>query len=329
MYLVFDIGGTYIKYGVSDAEGNITDKDKKPTPSGFKLTDTRLRGTTEMLVDILGGVYDEYNAKYDIDGIALSIPGQIDIHTGMVYGGGALTYLHEVNLGELLKERCDGKNIALENDAKCAALAEAWIGNAQGAKAAAVIVFGTGIGGGIIIDGKVHHGVDLIAGEFSWWIDTIRPKELANINTPFEEMQKREDFLNFPSGLWNGTASMMAVRKTVAAYKNMHYDDVTGEMVYEWAAEGDKFIISVLEESYLSIAKQCMNIHLLLAPEVILLGGGISANPLFYDGVMRYINKLKNMTNIFRSVNVKTCKYLNDSNMIGAVRNYQQLYEGV
>lgn len=318
MYLVYDVGGTFIKYALTDEEGNIQYKDKVPTPDGYE-------NNLESFINVMVGIYREQKKAYGIEGIGISLPGQIDVENGIVYGGGALPYLDQVHLGEMLSEKCDGLKVALENDAKCAALAEVWIGNAKGCKTAAVLVFGTGIGGGIILDGKVHHGQDLVAGEVSLWLDSIQMEELPNI-MPVEELSKREDFMDFPKGLWHNKASVMYLRRTIAKYKGLDYKDVSGEQIYEWAKEGDQYINVLLENVYLCIAKQICNIYVILAPEIILIGGGISSRPEFLDGVMRYVDKVKNFSRIFRNIKVDTCKYLNDSNLLGALYNYRQMY---
>lgn len=319
MYLVYDVGGIFIKYALVEADGTIVSKNKTPTPEGY-------RKTLDEFISVMCGIYEEQKSNVKIDGIAVSLPGQIDIENGIVYGGGALPYLDNVNLGRILSEKCDGLKVALENDAKCAALAEAWIGNAQGCKSAVVVVFGTGIGGGIIMDGKVHHGQDLAAGEVSLWIDSISMEDLSNIN-PVEELKARDDFMDYPKGLWHNKTSMMYLRKTIAKYKNMDYTELSGEMIYQWAEEGDPYVNVLLENMYLVIAKQLCNIYVILAPEIILIGGGISSRPEFIDGVNRYLSKVRNLSRVFRSMKVDTCKYLNDSNLLGALRNYIQLYE--
>ncbi len=307
MYLAYDVGGTFIKHALINENGDIQQKGKAPTPyEGEDLLD--------QFISILVNIYKDYKVENHIEGICVSLPGQIDVENGIVYGGGALTYLDEVHLGKLLQDKCDGINVALENDAKCAALAEAWVGNAKGCKTAVVIVFGTSIGGGIILDGKVHHGQDLVAGEVSMCLDNIQIDDLP---------------MNIPKSLWHNKVSLICLRKTIAKYKGLDYKDVGGEQIYEWANAGDQYINALLENIYLSIAKQICNIYLILAPEVILIGGGISSRPEFLDGVKRYVNQVKKFskTNVFRNIKVDTCKYMNDSNLIGAFYNYKLLYE--
>lgn len=180
MYLVFDVGGTFIKYALMDQKGKIYEKYKVPTPfqdgkvddNGDEITPYTVKtedGIAAFLeqIDI---IYGKYSKEYQITGIAMSLPGQVNVNQGIVYGGGSLPYLDRVPLGNLISRRCGNVPVALENDAKCAALAEVWIGNAKDCKDACVLVFGTGIGGGIIIDRKVRHGVGMIAGEMSFFV---------------------------------------------------------------------------------------------------------------------------------------------------------------
>lgn len=95
-----------------------------------------------------------------------------------MYGGGRIKYLDGAHLGDLISEACGGVSVALENDGKCAALAELWLGNASTATNAAVVVVGTGIGGGIIIDRKIHRGKRLLAGELSYALMNMTRKKL-------------------------------------------------------------------------------------------------------------------------------------------------------
>ena len=318
MYLSIDVGGTFIKYAIMEPDGSIITKDKTPTPGGYEHT-------KEEFYSVLDQIYKSLKEQFDLQGICVSLPGQIDVEKGFVYGGGALPYLDGVYLAKELSQMCDGLNVSLENDAKCAALAEAWIGNAKDCKTAVVVVFGTGIGGGIVLDGKVHRGHNMVAGELSFWLDHISMEDIPHMK-PTEELVNREDFLNYPKGFWHNKVSIMYLRKTIATYKGMDYRDVTGEMIYTWAEE-DTYIRTLLEHTYLSIAKQLCNLYVILAPEVILIGGGISERKDFFEGIMKYVNRIKKMSNIFRGIHVDTCKYLNDSNLIGALRNYQQLFE--
>lgn len=330
MYLVIDIGGTFIKNCVMSRDGEIVDKgDSIPTPYSIGHGDCTVSQGVDAFMDTIDGIYRGFKDIYDISGIALSMPGQIDVDNGIVYGGGALPYLDEQRLGDLISERCDGLNVAIENDGKCAALAEVWKGNAKELKDVVVIVFGTGIGGGIVIDRKILHGRGMVAGEMSYLFENITRDNFYAL-VPLEENLKnnRGGFELPKDSTWSMQASVMSVCRKVAEAKNLPVDKVDGKLMYELDAEGDKDVHEILESWYLNIAKHCMNMHVLLAPDIILLGGGISAQPKFIEGVKKYVRILSKFSIIYNEMNIGLCRFGNDSNLIGALFNYLQKYEG-
>ena len=122
-YLVIDIGGTYTKYAVMDEECTFYIKDRIPT----------VCDTLEHFTDMLAGLYQENENICEedgdhIQGIALSSAGVIDSETGFMYNGGSLFCIKNINIVELLEKQC-GVPVTVENDAKCAALAELWRGS--------------------------------------------------------------------------------------------------------------------------------------------------------------------------------------------------------
>lgn len=321
MFLVFDVGGTFVKHAVMTIEGKIVEQGKFPTPAS---RGAEVQPAICSFVEALGAVYDDCKTRYALEGAAVSLPGRIDIYEGIVYGGGFLTYLDQVHLADLLSNRFEGLKVTLENDAKCATLAEGWIGNAKDAKSAFVIVFGTGVGGGFLMDGKLNRGQDMCAGEISFLFDDMIMSKLGNIR-PIEELNTHEEFVALPCISWNDKVSMWPLRCRVARHKEMDVADVSGELMYQWAKDGDPYMIETLEKQYLDIARGLCNIYALLAPEVILIGGGISSEPRFMNGILKYVNQLKNLTYMFQSIRVERCKYGNDSNLIGALYHYLQL----
>lgn len=316
MILVFDVGGSSVKYACMTTDGLIHYKGKVKTP--IEMEDT--------LDDFIGLLFDTYNhcqEKFPIEGIAFSLPGQIDDENGIVYGGGALRYMHKAHLIEALSKKIN-LPIAMENDGKCAALAEVWQGNAKGCKDACVLLFGTGIGGGIIIDGKVHRGTNFLAGEVSFCFD----------NLSFDDLDKVDDIdanhidvslLKYPHH-WTCITSTRALVLKAAAIKNMNPNDVSGEKIFKWVEEGDAEIKRLVEELYFNIAKYCCNMYLIINPEIILIGGGISEQPDFVDGIRRYVTRLSKASKIYDNIKIDVCKYKNDSNLLGALYNYMQKF---
>lgn len=322
MYLVFDVGGTFTKSALVNDSDEIVEKGKTPT-----IVDPKL-GTTAF-VENVGQVYDNYKKQgISIDGIAMSLPGQIDVENGVVYGGGALMYLDKVALGPLISARCDNIHVALENDGKCAALAEVWKGHGKDCQDICVFVFGTGIGGGIIKNRKIHRGRHLCAGELSYMIGDITREQLGAIRNAGKVDNIWEVWDELPY-LWCSQAATASRCFEFAQKKGRDMSDITGELIYELAEDGDEDAVNMLEDWYLNIAKQCCSMQAVYDPEVILIGGGISANPKFIEGIKKYAAMLMEITDVYSHMKIDTCKFLNDSNLLGALFNYKQMYEGL
>lgn len=318
MYLVFDVGGTFVKYAWMTGDGEILEKGKYPTP-------TNKGESVPEFVESLGKIYDTYKER-GIEGIALSLPGLIDTEHGIIRNGGGIKYLKDANLADLLGKRCDGIHISMENDGKCAALAEVWMGNAKGCKNAAVVILGTGVGGGIVINGHVHRGTDLSAGELSYFFaDKLTRKDLDRFVDIDSISDMEESYEKLPF-LWSTTYSTRAFVYQVATAKGLNAKEVNGELIYKWADEGDSVVLDLLEDFYFTTAKYLFSIFAVVDPDIILLGGGISAQPAFVEGVKRYVEKLKSISMISKFIHVDVCKFGNDSNLLGALYNFQQMY---
>ena len=290
-YLVLDIGGSSIKYAMMNESAEFLSKGSVKTPLDC----------IESLVEIIGQIYDDY--KFEIEGMAISMPGVLDSDTGYAYSGGWLKYNSGQNIIEVLKKRCNTV-IAIENDAKCAASAELGFGSLKGCKDAAVIVLGTGVGGGIIIDGKVHKGSHSFAGEFS-----------------FMRMKCNEiDAMIHVWGLKNGAP---ALAETVANIKGIPVEEVNGLFIFELANSGDAKILTVLDEFTRWIAMQIIDIQCLIDPELVAIGGGISAQPLLIELIQKHLDSMEENFGFYKpSVRVVPCEFRNDANLIGALYSF-------
>ena len=318
MYLVFDVGGTYIKHALMTADGEILAKGKTKTPA-------RKGSTVQDFVQTVSDVYEEYKAdRNDIEGIAMDLPGRIDCERGYVYNGGALSYLKNTPLAELIEEACDQVPVTLENDAKAAALAEVWKGNAKEANNAVVIALGTGVGGGIILDRKVHHGKDMIAGELSYFLTHI-DKERLDSYPVVESIENVYDAYNARIPISSTYVATSSLCYRFADKKKLDPDSVTGEQIYRLAAEGDKDALDALDDFYFEVAKLAVSVYMIVNPDVILFGGGISEEPKFLEGVQKYVDKICRLSEMYGGIRLDTCKYRNDSNLLGALYNYLQM----
>lgn len=287
-YLVFDVGGSAIKYSImtEDAEFIITGKVKTPTDSFENFRET------------IGSIYDEY--KDDIQGIAMSMPGIIDSDNGYAYTGGFLRYNDKREIVKELQERCNC-DIVIENDGKAAALAEVWKGSLKENTDGIVMILGTGVGGGIIKDRKVHRGKHFMAGEFSY------------IQSNISDRYNMNSFLGF-------VGSAIGLVSQIAESKGLKSEELDGIQAFEYIKNNDKDAVEIIDQYTKNLAVQIYNLQCLFDPEKICIGGGISAQ----DILMEYI--IKNVKEYYRNLNlglteaeVVRCKFGNDSNQIGAL----------
>lgn len=288
--LVLDIGGTLIKYAVMDNKAEIFQRGEKSTPLD----------KIESLMTTIKEIYEE--VKSEVNGIAISMPGNIDSSNGYIYSPGALVYNENINIIDKIHEYID-LPVAVENDGKSAALAEVWKGNLSNCLDGIVMILGTGIGGGIIKDGKLHKGNHFFAGEFSYIMQDINS-------------------LDFNS-LFALKGSTSALVREAANVKKVFPQSINGYDVFKWIGDNDSEVLKVFEKFTMSLAMQVYNLQCILDPEKVLIGGGISKQPILIEKIKTGLEKIyETLPFKIPHAVVDTCKYFNDSNLIGALYNY-------
>ena len=291
-YLVFDVGGTAIKYSLMTKDLDFLEKGKVKTP----------RTCLEDFVETIGGIYDKY--KDEIEGMAFSLPGMLDSKTGYAHTAGSLEYYSNKNIVEILGERCKTK-ITIENDGKCAALAELWQGNLKDCTDGVVILFVTGVGGGIIKDRKLLKGRNFFSGEFSFMT--------ANATLMSNKYENNWGHLNGSDGLLDEFAKV----------KNLNRDEVDGITFFWNANNGDKDALEILDKFAGIAAHSIINIHCILDVDKYLIGGGISEQPILLEYIQKNIDRFHDELEYdFPKPVIGTCKFRNDSNLIGALYNF-------
>lgn len=288
-YIGFDIGGTDIKYGLVDETGTIVTKSRLETPDDG-----------DVIFETLHSVIKNYEKEYRIDAVGVSVPGVVT-DDGFMVTAGAIGDFYGINLKETL-ETLTGKAVFIENDANSAALAEKWIGNAKHYKNSLTVVVGTGIGGGVIINDALYRGGNFSAGEFGFMI----------VN-PIENEDTRAATYTMVSSVQFGL---------IEPYQTLVNDmSVDGLKIYERAAKGDVQAQTIIESFYQKLAIGIFNIAVTLDPEIILIGGAISTNTLFMEGISRHVLKLKNdhvNLGLMKFPEITHCQFLNDAGIIGA-----------
>lgn len=285
--VVFDLGGTSVKYGIW--------KDEKLSRKGNLKTPSTWVELRQALKEVKIG----FDKEFIIEGVAFSSPGAVNQVERRIDGASAIPYIHHFPIYDELEKEFNCP-VTFENDANCAALAETWQGAAKGLQNILFVVVGTGIGGSVIVDGKIKHGKHLFGGEFGFM--------LMNGNKTFSDL---------------GTAVNMATR--YALRKNLAPETISGKEVFELAELGDSIAKEEVSTFYTYLARGIFNLQYSYDPELILIGGGVSGKPDLVEKLEEEFDKIINVIKIapFKP-EIKTCAFKNDANLIGAVYNYKQ-----
>lgn len=290
-YFVVDVGGTFVKYSVMNSEGEFLEKGKFPS----------IRDDRQKFLDSVENQFHICEEKYGhLAGIAISMAGILDIETGYAFNGGAIYCVSGMNIVDYFTERC-GVPVTIENDAKAAAQAELWRGNLSDANDGVVIVIGTAIGGAVIVDRKVVRGKDFFAGEFSY----IIRRDSAERNFMY---------------IWGADGGARGLVGRMAEKKNVPAEEMDGFRAFELINSGDEEALAVLHEYCSGLATRIWNLHAVLNPDRFLIGGGISEQPALLKALQEEIDGIMAvMPDTVKAPEVTTCRFFNDSNLIGAL----------
>ncbi len=287
--MAIDIGGTFIKYGLVREDANIIEQGKTKTPE-----------TLEALIETIKQLTQKFSTA---TGVAISAPGAVS-DKGIIYGTSALPYLHGPNIKELVEGKTN-LPVYIENDANCAGYAELWNGSAKGKKDVLVVVLGTGIGGAVIKDGVLHKGANLHGGEFGYMLVD-----------PYGEQS------------WSSVAATASIITRVAKAKQVEESSLTGEQIFDLADQGDQDCIQAIDEFYHMLAAGIYNLQYMFDPEIILIGGGISARSELIDKIKEKLTVILDKMKIAKVIpNLDACLYRQNANLIGAVYGFKQTIE--
>ncbi|MBL1229249.1 ROK family protein [Enterococcus sp. BWB1-3] len=281
--LAFDLGGSAVKYGVWE-KNELHETGSFVTPKTWK----EMKASLSKVIKA---------ATYSIEGIGMSAPGAVDEEKRQILGISAIPYIHHFDIYDELEELFQ-LPVTIENDANCAGIAEIAEGAAKGKKEVAFVVIGTGIGGAVFHDGRIVKGAHLYGGEFGLMY--------LNNGKTFSSL---------------GTAVQMAWR--YCDRKGLDRETVSGKEVFQLAEQGDDVAAEEVENFYEYLTQGLFSIQFSLDPEIIVLGGGISAK----EGLLDEINgRMKKKLEHFELKDfvpeIVICDYRNDANLVGAAANF-------
>ena len=286
--IALDVGGTFIKYGFIK-DGNIKEKGEISTPKDsaekFYQTVAKLIKTHEKA----------------LTGVAISLPGFINPKTQVAVRTGALGYLTGNNIGKELRRYLSiNVPISVENDANCAAIAEKLAGNAQDVHDFITVTLGTGVGGAIYINNQLLHGKSFSAGEFGMMVTDYSQHGFATLH----------EF-----------ASTRALCDEYARQKGYPIGTVEG---YQVMSEIDDPIVKkIVDQWSMRVAICLFNLIVTLNPQKILIGGGISAQPVVVSEIRHQFKLLqesdRRLQDDIAMPDIQAAKFGNEANLLGAL----------
>lgn len=291
--LAFDAGGSSVKYAAVKEDGKILEQGSFKTPADLAGFYEGLRQTKEKLV-----------ARYALSGAAFSMPGAVDDESGVIGGASAIPYIHDFPIRQAIGSRL-GMPAAMENDANCAALGEVWQGAAKGCRDVAFFVIGSGVGGAIVKDGRIHHGAHLHGGEFGYMVVDGQGTILSEAGSTRQMVHYYEEL----SGLKAGS--------------------VDGKFVFARADAGEEKAQQAIQSMIDALACAIYNIQYAYDPECMVIGGGISARPDVVPMIRKSIDRILQKVQIARvRPDVRQARFGNDANLMGAVCHFLQQHPG-
>lgn len=299
---VFDMGGTLLKCALMNEQYEILCRMEYPTPYG----DSAKESLTEIMLDFIR------QSGAPVQGIAVSMPGMIDSEAGFCLTAGALTYLQQTPFGSELAS-LSGLPCTVENDGKCAAMAEFRTGALKDCVNGAVVILGTAVGGGLILNGSLYKGRHFSAGEFSY----------ALLNR--DKMLSYEGFL----GSVCGTSGLL---RLAAEKTGEPADRLTGRIVFDRAEAGEAAVLDALRTYTDILAVQLYNLNAVLDLDVIAVGGGISRRPLLHaalqDSLKAFMqsNPMSWQGSYIPTPTLVPCRHSGDSNLLGALGVFLSQY---
>jgi N-acetylglucosamine repressor len=304
-----DVGIETLKGVIADLNANIV--TKKAVPISRPITN---EGFIDLMKTCIRQLLDEGNIEYDkYLGIGIGMHGVVDVNTGTSLFAPNLQLRHIPLKVELEKEF--NMLVKVENDARAMALGESWFGNGNGADDIVCVNVGSGIGAGVIINGKLFHGEHFISGEVGHMtIDIDGPKcscgnygclQTFASGPAIAERAKREILL--------GKESL------IAEMVNGDLDLIDGKIVYDAALKGDALSIEILSEAGRYLGIGLTNIIHMLNPKKIIIGGGVAnANGFVLESVKETIQK-RCLTQSAKQTEILLSKLGADATAIGAV----------
>ena len=300
-----DLGGTTVKLGLFNENADLLHKWEIPT-------DTSDNGKN-ILPDIAEAIVKEMEAqgiaKSDVLGAGIGVPGPVSgqriVNNCINLGWGVVDL--QASLGALL-----GMTVKAGNDANVAALGESWQGGGKGYSSMVFVTLGTGIGGGIVLDGKILEGAHGAAGEVGHVTLDRNETEPCGCG----KFGCAEEY-GSATGIVRIARRYLASHDTPSPLRDLEV--ITARDVFDHAKAGDQAALGIVDRVYDDLGVFLAGICCIIDPEVVVIGGGVSnAGPILLDGIRPYFTKY--MFHTGRNIPFALATLGNDAGIYGAVK---------
>lgn len=305
-YVGIDLGGTFIKGGIVDSEGNIIYQDKTPTEKekGGEAVVKNIAALTEQVIKSAG------LTKAQIVGIGMGVPGMIDSKTGVVIYSNNLVW-KDFAIAKGLQE-LTGLNVSIANDANVAALGEVKFGVAKDYENAILITLGTGVGGGIVADGKLFEGNKSAGAELGHSVIVVGGEQCTCGRKGCLEAYASA------TALIRDTKRAMDAHKDSKMWEIGSLDEVTGKTAFDYK-DTDVYAKEVVERYIEMLGAGLANFANEFRPEAIILGGGVCAQgDALVQPLQAYLNRELFAGTLGPQVKILIAKLGNSAGLLGA-----------
>ena len=291
-YICIDIGGTSTKYAILNKNGELFVNGMIPTRvtknKNYILTDIK-----ELVKDLL-----EQYKMYEIKGICISSAGVVDPDKGeIIFSGPTIPEYKGTRIKQEIEKTFDIL-CEVENDVNCAALGEYWQGAGKNSESMVCLTLGTGIGGAVILNGKLLNGIGYTAGEIGYMeVNGEHIQNIASAKTLVKLIQEKKE-------------------------KEGIKGKITGFNIFELAKQGDEICIDAISTIIKNLSVGIRNIIYLLNPQVIVIGGGIAEQKEYMEEKIREEVNKGLVGDIFKKTEIRLAEKGNQAGILGALYNF-------
>ncbi len=309
-YLGVDLGGTNIAVGIVDESNQIIARASRKT-----ALENAEQVADAIAETVRAALQNADLTLNDVPWVGVGSPGTVNRDTGIIEFANNLPF-RNTPMVQMLSDRLDGKNIIMENDANAAAFGEYMAGALKGAKDAVAITLGTGVGGGVIIDGKIYAGSNFAGTELGHTVIVVggRPCTCGR------------------NGCWETYASATGLIKTTKEYMadapkdsplwtivEGDIDRVNGRTAFDAMRKGDPIGKKIVDEYILYLSEGIVDMINIFQPDILCIGGGISnERDTLLDPVREFVAKHQYAMNSAKKTVVCRAELGNDAGIIGA-----------